>query len=135
MTGVYMITNSVTGRKYIGSSHNVEYRMHTHLLLLRRGKHSVEDMQEDFDRYGEESFVFFPLFEKANKGKDYEKSDLEHFLKDVLRTHDRKYGYNYKDNAGTAKYLTRESRRHIRKAYWLARFDPVESAKARLAYK
>ena len=109
MTGVYMIQNNITGKKYIGSSFNVSSRMHDHLLELKRNRHTNKEMQEDFNKYGENSFSFVPLFET----KDNEKTNAEYFLMAVLRTHNREYGYNYKDKGGTGRHLTRETIRYV----------------------
>lgn len=115
MSGVYMIHNSVTGRNYIGSSRCVRGRIKTHLSALRGNRHSIEEMQEDFNKYGEESFSFIPLFEVS---RDEYAPSLECFVMKVLRTQDKNFGYNYKDKCGTAKWLTREMMRDVHRAFF-----------------
>ena len=44
---VYVIRNLITGKVYVGSSYNIKGRLRRHLVALRGGKHSVEDMQKD----------------------------------------------------------------------------------------
>ena len=50
---VYIIKNEVTGKIYVGRSSNLKVRVQQHMNLLRRGMHPVEDMQADFDEYGD----------------------------------------------------------------------------------
>ena len=116
MTGVYAIKNQVTGKMYIGSSRCISYRFKSHLSALRSGRHVNKDMQDDFNLYGEENFIFIPLFETSERHK----TDLEYFLMEILRTHDINTGYNNKDRGGTGGYLTRSTLREIRTAFWVA---------------
>ena len=51
---VYAIRHNVTGRVYIGSSCRVDRRFQQHISDLRCHRHPVEDMQADFDQYGED---------------------------------------------------------------------------------
>ena len=91
---IYMIRHNKTGRIYIGSSRNVHSRCKHHLQLLRTGKHTVEDMQEDFDKYGEDYTVSVleTITEYADRNKEYE------WMK-KYSSHIREKGYNYKDQA------------------------------------
>ena len=69
-----------------------------HFKLLRKGRHTIDDFQADYDRYGEGSFVIKYL-------GDFDGGELcrmEIFMMKVLRTQDRRYGYNYKDRSGTS---------------------------------
>lgn len=56
--GVYAITNTVTGERYIGSSVNVENRLKEHRSLLRHGYHRSPVLQAAWDRHGEATFTF-----------------------------------------------------------------------------
>lgn len=89
---IYAIQHNVTKRMYIGSSSNLNVRYQTHLNALRRGKHPVEDMQEDFDKYGEDYslFILDTVFEWDERKKEYEHMK-EH------QSYIRGKGYNYKD--------------------------------------
>lgn len=59
--GVYLIENSVTGRKYVGSSSNVDRRIKTHKQHLEKGCHNNRKLQKDHDLYGMDSFKFIIL--------------------------------------------------------------------------
>ena len=96
---VYAIGNTKTKRIYIGRSGTVKgSRPESHFKALRGGRHTIEDLQKDYDRYGEESFFVKYL-------GDYDGGELcrmEIFMMKILRTQDRRYGYNYKDRSGTS---------------------------------
>lgn len=68
------------------------------MSLLHLGKHPIEDMQKDFDEYGEDySFlVLDDILEYADKNKEYE------WMR-KFNSFTRGIGYNYKDHY--AKYL------------------------------
>lgn len=59
--GVYLIENSVTGRKYVGSSSNINRRIKTHKQHLQKGCHNNRKLQKDHDIHGIESFKFIIL--------------------------------------------------------------------------
>jgi len=56
--GIYEIMNVVDGKKYIGSSKNVENRFKQHKGKLNRNVHNNVHLQNAWNKYGEESFVF-----------------------------------------------------------------------------
>lgn len=56
--GVYQIRNTVTGKVYIGSSVSVYARKSAHFHYLKGNKHKNEKLQNSFNKYGQESFVF-----------------------------------------------------------------------------
>lgn len=87
--GVYVIRHRITDRMYIGSSGDVNRRIYSHISALRRGKHPVEDMQKDFDIYGENYSI--EIFENINNRFEYD-------LMDRYNSRVRGIGYNYKDN-------------------------------------
>jgi len=57
-TGIYSITCKINNRKYIGQSKDIASRWKTHLYELRRGTHHTESLQEDWNKYTYEDFVF-----------------------------------------------------------------------------
>lgn len=91
---VYMIRHNVTGRMYIGSSKNASSRCRSHLNMLRSRSHIVEDMQKDFDEYGEDYTisVLETITQFSDRNKEYE------WMK-KYNSHIRGIGYNYKDHA------------------------------------
>lgn len=55
---VYAITNTVNGRRYIGSTTNYKQRWSEHRHLLRRATHHSFVLQRAWDKYGEAAFKF-----------------------------------------------------------------------------
>lgn len=65
--GVYAIVNIVEFKVYIGSSHDVHRRFQVHLSKLKNGKHSIAELQKDFN----DDFRFIVLHEcDKNIAKD-----------------------------------------------------------------
>ena len=89
---VYIIKNEVTGKIYVGRSSNLKVRVQQHMNLLRRGMHPVEDMQADFDEYGDHFRVIV-----IDKIETYGDRSKEGQWQKRLNTLDRRYGYNYRD--------------------------------------
>ncbi len=96
---VYIIVNTESGRKYIGRSRIPMWRFEQHKSLLRNGKHSSELMQEDYSTFGPDSFEFV----EYGSYEDDEAARMEVFLMKMLRTQDKRFGYNYKDRSGICK--------------------------------
>ena len=89
---IYELRHNPTGKAYVGISHTPKRRWKSHLSALRRGAHPVEDMQADYNAYGE-NFTFRILEEVKSPGK----RSREFAWQLKLRTLERQRGYNYKD--------------------------------------
>ena len=88
MSGIYKIYCKETNKYYIGQSVNVENRLKTHLNELKNNKHINQELQSDFNSYGEDSFVF-------EKIKDSEEQFLNMFEKYYMEYYDSlENGYN-----------------------------------------
>ena len=57
-SGIYKITQTDTGRVYVGSSTDLDKRQKQHFSNLRKGKHVNRKMQIDVEEFGIESFHF-----------------------------------------------------------------------------
>ena len=98
MAYVYLITNTITRRTYVGRSTNPRYRLQHHMNGLRYGYHTNTLMLEDRYTFGHETFecrVIGPFDE-------YEATRMEIFMMKVLRTQDERFGYNHLDKLGTS---------------------------------
>lgn len=60
--GIYTIENTVSGKKYVGSSISVLRRFKEHSQLLKRGRHFNRYLQFSFNKYGIEAFKFTLLY-------------------------------------------------------------------------
>lgn len=89
---VYLIRHNKTKRIYIGSSKNPTKRYCTHMAALQGGRHPVEDMQADYDQYGEDYTLEF--LEVITK---FEDRSHEYDWMRKYNSHIRGIGYNYKD--------------------------------------
>jgi len=58
MIGIYRIKNLVNDKSYYGSSKNIEKRWKTHLNQLRNKKHINCILQNAWNKYGEDNFIF-----------------------------------------------------------------------------
>lgn len=57
--GIYKITNTINNHFYIGSTkQGFKRRWHNHLLCLRKGIHNNPHLQNSYNKYGENAFVF-----------------------------------------------------------------------------
>lgn len=56
--GVYKIKNIINGKIYIGSSKDINKRWKQHLNLLKKGIHHSYKLQEEWDQFGENCFIF-----------------------------------------------------------------------------
>ena len=78
ISGVYKITNTVTGDFYIGSSNNVKRRWAQHKCPSYLNKHPNNQMYKDMRKYGIDSFDFQILEElEPDKLKKSEQKFIE----------------------------------------------------------
>lgn len=106
MVGIYCITNIKDNKKYIGQSIHVKDRILAHKGLLRRGKHYNCHLQNAFDKYGKESFIF-ELLEETTKE---ELNDKEMFYIDKFNTANPNFGYNLTEGGEGGGTMSIESR-------------------------
>lgn len=96
--GVYRIFNKATGRNYVGSSStDWRNRRNGHRFLLKNGRHPSTKMQEDWDKYGAESFKFLCVCECEGPGV----LDMEEIAAKEFKAFDKELGYNTKPINGT----------------------------------
>lgn len=55
-SGVYCIRNIISGKIYIGSSVNIEFRWLNHQSGLKNNKHHSIHLQQSWNKYGENNF-------------------------------------------------------------------------------
>lgn len=60
--GIYSIENTISGKKYVGSSVSVLRRFKEHSQLLKRGVHFNRYLQFSFNKYGINAFKFTLLY-------------------------------------------------------------------------
>ena len=117
--GIYSITNTATGKLYIGQATNLHARRLSHLGRLRRHEHRCRHLQSAFDKYGEHVFRF-DILEACPRQRLDERE--RHYIS-LFGTTDPKKGYNTEPGGSTrppASGITRQrmqiaqSRRRLR---------------------
>ena len=90
ITGIYIITNIIDNKVYIGESVNCSERICKHKSNLRKGTHANPHLQSSWSLYGEINFTF-GILEECIK-EDLLKAEDLWCIK--LNAHDRNFGYN-----------------------------------------
>ncbi len=96
--GVFRITNQVNGKVFIGSSVDLVAIWHAQKFQLNAGIHSNEQLQKDWNLFGQEAFSYDILEELCQKEGETldigsELSALEALVTEELQPYDEK-GYN-----------------------------------------
>lgn len=56
--GVYQVRNLVNGKIFVGSSKNIPARINRHKFELRYGSENIAELQDDYNKYGEDKFIY-----------------------------------------------------------------------------
>ena len=91
---IYAIRCLVNDKRYIGRTGNPTSRVEQHEYMLRSGTHHNKSLQRDYNKYGDENFVF----EIIEEG-DFGIWDAEKWWMYYFKTYARKHGYNGNDGA------------------------------------
>lgn len=99
---IYKIECLANGKKYIGRTEirHAEQRRRAHLSALRNNNHRMEDMQADFNKYGEEGFEFEIIEACCRERNEYEDcvdGNREKAWMSFYQSYKREFGYNYRD--------------------------------------
>lgn len=90
-TGVYTITNIIDGKIYVGGTINsFKKRKEAHFRQLKNNEHSNKHLQNAWNKYGAENFIFEVLEETI---KEYAYSQEQYWI-NMLDVCNNKYGYN-----------------------------------------
>lgn len=94
-SGIYVITNSVSNKKYIGSSLNIYKRWLQHRWDLENGLHHNSHLQNAWNKYGPNSFTL-TLLEKIDIGETtrFMLEERERFYIKLFKTENSSFGYN-----------------------------------------
>lgn len=95
-SGIYQIRNLNNGRIYIGSAKEFKSRLTCHTKTLRKGTHHNKFLQNDWNKCGEDSFIFEVL--EVVEGEQSERLLVEQTYLDTY--HDKQDScYNFKKEA------------------------------------
>ena len=81
MATIYKIQNTINLKLYIGSSSNIKSRFYNHKLELNKNKHHCSHLQNAYNKYGKENFIFVKLLECNEE----EKIPWENFYLDFYK--------------------------------------------------
>lgn len=73
--GIYHIICKNTGKRYVGSSKNIEVRWYRHKSQLRKNKHHSILLQRSFNKYGEDS-LYYLIYEICEENILLEREDI-----------------------------------------------------------
>jgi len=150
-SGIYKIANKLNGRIYVGSAKEFKRRWSQHTSSLRNQKHQNKFFQADFNKCGEEAFVFEVIEVTEGKTKEERLLVEEAYIKQYYDSGDRCYnlcdraisreGYPSKDPEKTKQKQSeaqkkryenpevRQKQSEISKAMW-QRPEHIEKMKA-----
>ena len=113
--GIYLITNKINGKKYVGSTHNFISRWRGHKSMLNRGVHFNNHLQNSWNKYGEDNFEFSILEVLDDSIDNFEQYLIEREEFNIQNLDCVKCGYNTRTDCNTNKGLkwSEESRKNF----------------------
>lgn len=123
-SGIYMITNKINSKVYVGSTHEFIGRWRTHRSLLNRNEHFNKHLQASWNKYGSENFELSVLeVIDMSLHDDIYLTERESYYIQLYKSTDRKFGYNtiadtvtnsgYKWNEESRKKYSEYRKQHI----------------------
>lgn len=109
--GVYVITNSINGKRYVGSTNDFNERWGNHVCLLTYSKHVNKHLERAWHKYGASNFTF-TIIEYTIGTRDERTAREQHYL-DTWHPE-----YNQSPRAGSTQgyRFTPEQRANISRA-------------------
>ena len=92
--GIYMILSLKDNKKYIGEAVSIYKRWWGHRMNLRFNRHTNRHLQNAWNKYGEENFIFH-IVEVMNNSTKSSRLDREKYWTDFYNTENEDFGYNF----------------------------------------
>lgn len=136
-SGIYKITNKLNGRIYIGSAKLFKVRWNQHSSSLRSQKHQNKFLQADFNKCGEEAFVFEIVEITEGKTKEERLLIEEGYIKQHFDSGKECYNFNAwaASKEGLWSKNPEETKRKISAATKKMWQDPEKAASIRSSMK
>jgi group I intron endonuclease len=109
--GIYTIHNMMNQKFYIGSAANFFERWTVHKSNLKNNKHHSQYLQNAWNKYGEDAFVFLPLQCISDKTRRLE---MEQYLLDSLKP---QYNIAKKATSCEGTIRSEETRKKMRESF------------------
>lgn len=110
MIGIYCISNTVNGKKYVGQSRNIKERWRHHVCLLDANKHDNKHLQYAWNKYGRDAFEF-SILETFENDKLLDDAEMDWISK--LNSFEDGYNMTLGGGGQAGRYLTAEQREHL----------------------
>ena len=128
ISGVYKITNTVTGDFYIGSSKDVKYRWMQHKCPSKWKQHSNSPMYQDMIKYGLDKFAFEILAEvEEDSLKEAEQEFIEK-LQPTYNNYNAK-GFDFERYKKTQKEYNKEYEKTEKRKKYKKEYEKTEKRK------
>ncbi|WP_186446349.1 helix-turn-helix domain-containing protein [Neobacillus bataviensis] len=103
--GIYEIRCTVNNRVYIGQSRNMRDRISKHKRFLRNGVHENNALQNAWNKYGEENFIFKKLehYDPTLSNIDDILNQKEKEYIRIYQCNQKPFGYNHTDGGQAFK--------------------------------
>lgn len=110
MIGIYQIKNIINNKIYIGSSVNILSRWKVHKYWLLDNKHINEHLQNTWNKYGKDNFMFEVLL----LCEEFELLRYEQWFLDNVIKHNFDYNIaKYAECPGRGKVMSEETRKKM----------------------
>lgn len=104
ISGIYCITNSISGRVYVGSARDTKQRWGAHRYKLARGTHHSPAFQRSWNKHGAAAFTFEILEIVEDRSLLFER---EQCWMDMLKSWCPRTGFNVSPTAGSPRGVKR----------------------------
>lgn len=105
-SGIYQILHAESGRRYIGQSKDIRYRLRKHREKLAGNKHHNRAIQSAWNKYSSDAFLFEPIIYCSLENLNmYEEDCIKAFS-----SNKKGYGYNFRTVAETNRGMRFKSK-------------------------
>jgi group I intron endonuclease len=111
MIGIYSISNTANGKRYIGQSRDISKRLWKHRTALSSGIHENLHLQNAYNKYGSEKFTFCVL-------RECSVDELDAWERILIRHYDSiAHGYNLESGGRFSKTISQETRQRMSESH------------------
>jgi group I intron endonuclease len=110
--GIYLISCLVNQKTYIGQTKSIKKRIAQHQNNLKKGNHPNQHLQNAYNKYGVDFFVFRPI-EYLEDSTLEQLTEREQYWIDFFDSMNKEKGFNQKEAGLTGKH-TEEAKQKMR---------------------